>query len=184
MLNLLPKEDKKVAQTEYRRRLWSVILMMVFIMLVSGVLVLVPSLIKVESRIKKATSDFDILSKKPAANDYRDLENIIKGTKVEIDVLIKQNAAHSEVADKIKRVLKNRPWGIRIENIAWLKDEKEEEMVISGRASNRDLLNKYFKVLSSDSSFSKVSLPISDFAKSEDAQFSITINLSKSLSTI
>lgn len=184
MLNLLPTEDRVAARAEYRRRLWSMMLAMSFFVFVCGALLLLPSLAKVNYGIKKAGSDFDILSKKPAVSDYRDMENTIKEVKVELDVLNKQIAAHTNVADEIERVLKNKPSGIKVENITWLRDEKGEELALNGKAANRDSLNKYFKVLSSDSAFSKVSLPISDFAKSEGAQFSITINLNKTADEI
>jgi Tfp pilus assembly protein PilN len=180
MLNLLPTEEKNAVRLEYRRRLWSVALVMSLFILFCVALMLLPSFVKVNLGIAQIKNTLDVLNKKPAVSDYQDLESAIKETKAKLETLNKGTVGYVQMADEIKRALKNKPDGIRIENIIWLSSgDSGKELMLDGKAANRDSLSKYYAALNSDNAFAGVTLPISDFAKQEGAQFSITINVSK-----
>lgn len=177
MLNLLPTEERKSAAKEYQRRLWSAALMMSLFVLIGTGFLLLPSLTKINFNIDQAKHNLDVLSKKPAVSDYQSLESAIINTKVQLDTLNKEMTEHTLVADEIVRALKNKPNGIKIEDISWINDgDNGKELMLNGTADSRNTLSRFSDVLKSDSSFAGVSLPISDLAKSSGAQFSITIN--------
>lgn len=176
MLNLLPTEEKKNVRSEYRRRLLSVGLMFSLAVFIITIVLLLPSLVKINFNINQAGGSLEVLNSKAALGDYQDSANIVKQTKSEIDFLNKAISNQTQVADKIIRVLKNKPAGIKVENITWLNSNNGRKLILGGKSSSRDILNQYYNMLNSDSFFAKVALPISDLAKSSGGQFSITIS--------
>lgn len=179
MLNLLPTEEKKEVKREYHRRIWSVALSFSLFTLICGTLLLLPSLLKVDLGINQAESSFEVLSKKPAVSDYEGLKKTITDTKTEVAYLNDEMTSHIHLADLIGKALENKPSGIKVSSVTWLVDDNNgKELILYGSASNRDTLNRYDNLLQSNTAFSNVTLPISDFAKSSGADFSITINIS------
>lgn len=176
MLNLLPTEEKKNVRSEYRCRLLSVGLMFSLVVFIISTVLLFPSLVKINFNINQAEKSLEVLNGKAVLGGYQDLENIVKQTKLEIDFLDKAISNQTHVADKIIRVLKNKPAGIKVENITWLSSNNSKGLILGGKSSSRDILNQYYNALNSDNFFAKVALPISDLAKSSGGQFSITIN--------
>lgn len=175
MFNLLPEEDKKIIRTEYSRRLISVALGGVLIIWVASLLLLTPMLINVYSASNNTKTELDALKNKPASNDYRDLENTIKDAKKATSILKDEISLHPHIAEMITQALDNRPKGVLIDSIVWFNDSSGLRLNLNGIASTRELLRKYVLALQSNKAFSGVDIPVSDFAKSEKADFSITV---------
>ncbi len=117
------------------------------------------------------------MKKLPTGENYKDLEDVLKKTKKEIDFLKINSAARSDIAEVIQHVLRFKPKGISVDSIAWVLASNEQQVVVNGIASNRDLLRKFVSILEADKDFSEVSLPVSSYTKFADANFSITLVL-------
>lgn len=179
MFNLLPVEDKKVIRSEYCQRLISIALGVSLFILTATLLLLVPLLINVHSANNNTKVELNALKSKPASNNYRDFESIIKNTKKAIDILKVNLSGRKHIANVITEALDNKPKGVSVESIYWIDNEFGVKLNVNGVASSRESLRKYVSILQSNKSFSGVDIPVSDFAKAEEAEFSITLKVSK-----
>lgn len=175
MFNLLPKEDKEMVRSEYGRRLTSVILAILLSVFVISMFILSTLLVNVYFGSESAALELATLKSKPASNDYRDLENSIRGTKASLATLAVDMTGRPRILNMITEALQNKPKNIFINNISWSVGDNGAVLNLSGTASSREVLREYVLVLQSDKSFSGVDIPVSNFAKAEDADFSITI---------
>jgi hypothetical protein len=177
MFNLLPIEDKNLARAEYRHRIVTVSLLSLFLVLISVFIFLIPSYVEVSNAKYKVEKSLTSMKKLPTGENYKDLEDVLKKTKKEIDFLKINSAARSDIAEVIQHVLRFKPKGISVDSIAWVLASNEQQVVVNGIASNRDLLRKFVSILEADKDFSEVSLPVSSYTKFADANFSITLVL-------
>lgn len=177
MPNLLSTENKKIVRSEYSRRLISVAIGGLLFVFVADFLLLIPFLVNIYYGSKNAKNELDVLTSKPASNDYRDLENIIKETKSDMNLLKNDMSQRQHIANVLTNVIRYKPNGISIEDMSWSNDDSGIRLNLGGIASTRELLRKYVTILQSDKSFPRVDIPVSAFAKAEKADFVITITV-------
>jgi hypothetical protein len=67
---------------------------------------------------------------------------------------------------------------ISLSSISFAKGEKESTIYISGTAVSREALRDFSNKLKNNIAFSNVEVPVSNFAKSKENDFSMTLKLS------
>ena len=150
-----------------------------FFIFIANILLLTPLLINFYSASNNTKVELEALKSKPASNDYRDLENTIRDTKIAMDLLKSDMAERQHIARTIIEALDNRTEGISIDSIYWASDDSGKRLNLNGVASTREVLRKYVLTLQSNKAFSGVDIPVSAFAKAEEAGFSITIKVNQ-----
>lgn len=162
---------------EYKRRLKTVSLVLVFCLMLVICLVLLPVLLNVSTDNNRMADNVNNIKNRPASSDYMELEKTVKNTKLALDILKRELPTRPHIADSIAKALANKPSGVAVKNITWFFDEAGQKLALSGESANRDSLRKYANILKNRPFFSEVELPVSNYAKSEDADFYITLRV-------
>jgi len=176
MLELLPNTQKKALKKEYFLRLSAAVLSF---SLAAGILFLVsfaPSYFL--SVVKERVVNEEKMTKLSRAKDDEELRTAIKRSR-EMIALLKPEDNESLVKDKILKIISRKSSGIRIDGISMNYSKKGQyQILVTGVSKSRDTLKSFVDNLKSEKEFSEVDLPISNFAKIADIDFSIAIKTS------
>ena len=171
----------KSLRWEYRRRLLITFLFFVSCAIIVGILSLIPSYILSETQSAQASKITADLQKSRQASGMDQVEKDLAQSQAIINEL-KGNESKFSFFDSIQDVVKYHSPLIAINSFNFSSDiisptTTISHIVIQGNAVTRDALIGLQKNLEQDNNFSKVELPISDFAKSSDIGFSIRLTL-------
>jgi len=171
MIRFLPETNKKEIKIEYFSRVLVFALVFLFSLSIISIFLVFPSYIisfyrdiSIEGQSKTIQS---------TKTDTSEQENIVKITN-ELVTLISQfedkapSVPMSNILDKQNK-------DIKIVEISYSKENNGFRFVIKGTALTREGLLSFVKDLKSDKKLSGVNLPVSDFVKSSDINFSLTI---------
>jgi len=178
MLELLPNTQKKALKKEYFLRLSAAVLSF---SLAAGILFLVsfaPSYFLSVVKERVVNEEFEKMTKLSRAKDDEELRTAIKRSR-EMIALLKPEDNESLVKDKILKIISRKSSGIRIDGISMNYSKKGQyQILVTGVSKSRDTLKSFVDNLKSEKEFSEVDLPISNFAKIADIDFSIAIKTS------
>lgn len=175
MLELLPNEQKKALKKEYLLRLFVVILLLLFILEILFLVVISPSyfLSIVKARVIKKEFDQPVKSKRALEN--KNLQKNIKDSK-EILSLLRPEDDKSLLKNVILKIIENKNSGISINGISAVNSKKGQyQIVITGTSINREFLKTFADSLKTEKSFNSIDLPISNFTKISNIDFSISL---------
>ena len=180
MANLLPKKEKKLISTEYLFRLSIVFFSFLFFSIVAAGVFLVPSFFALKTKESSIIMQTDLLKNFTKSGDRANIEKYLAETKEKLELLQKEETSYS-IKTLFSEIIKNRPEGLRIQNISYsLGDEKESPYIIlRGRADKREKLLAFYNVIKELSDFSSVDLPISNLTKDVNADFSMKLIVNK-----
>jgi hypothetical protein len=171
MTNMLPKDALGNARAFYRSRFVFVASLILIVCALLAFVVLLPAYSIVRDGEDDAPSTPESSS---ALGDDAD--------RVEIDrarELVKEFRAFATstapTLSLLEEVLTVRPSGITIDRIDMIRGEGGS-IVLSGRAATRDLLNKYRTVLTENSRFKNVTIPLGALAGGADDRFTLTLS--------
>lgn len=176
MLNLLPQEAKENLIQNYKIRLGTVIAIFTSSLFIVAIIGLFPTYIR-----EKAETDTLIkmrieAEEKNSEQSLAEADAMVAKNKVLTDYLEVRIAALQKapsVTSFIERIFEKRNESINISQI-----EIDKTLVkVSGVANTRAGLIQFREALRKEADFKSVILPISDLAKSVDADFNITIML-------
>ncbi len=179
MFNLLPEEDKNSIRSEYRRRVIIMVLWFLLFGTLASLLLLIPSALVdflSNDRVKNELADF---KSKPEVNDYVALAKEMAATKSKLSYIQTYLPPRENVSGVIKEILDRKPKGVSIEIINWVNKEVAIEVRLNGNSTSRDLLLSFASALEESKLFGTVDVPVASYAKSEDTDFSITLQIKK-----
>ena len=79
---------------------------------------------------------------------------------------------------QLVRVFENKPTGIKITNISFTNGAPEQsKIIVEGKAPNRESLTTFGDLVEGRAEFASVELPVSNFVKEKDIDFSMTITV-------
>lgn len=178
MLHLLPKNHKKLVHAEYRKRLGVVIGASVAIICILGIIFLLPSYFISNVRYqdiktKEATIQTSIASYQTGA-DGETIKKISDGL-----IALKPLGSTTTASEAFKRFLFDiGNQSIKVSFIDYvLNSDNSVTLDVAANAATRDDLQTFIDVLKNDKYFSGVSLPLSDFVKDKDLDFSLKIKV-------
>jgi hypothetical protein len=176
MFHLLPDKEKKTLEREYRYRLLLVGLCFVLATLVVASVFLFPSYILSKRKLDDVTFRNTQMKKSIHAKTDPALANFLSTLKDNLSAL-KSTSQMASSSVLIKDITDKKSSGIYLNQFSISNEGTTESILLSGKASNRDNLIHFYRDLQGDAHFSKVDLPISDFAKDKDISFTITISV-------
>lgn len=177
MFNLLPQEQNKDTSREYWHRLTAVSLIFILLAVLIGIVFLLPSYLISTARERRVSAEYELLKKSLNNENFDELNAILKTTAERLDIVKKSDEKSASLVRAIAEALRRKEKGVKINLISSKSGlGGEGELTISGFASSRERLLSFKKSLESDKIFSKVELPISNFAKFSDIDFSIKLN--------
>lgn len=173
MLNLLPQAKQKALKREYVSRLAAVALFAIAALFCFAIAAFLPAFFLAHKQEAALISQNGFLKKEIESVRKESPSRILKETLKRAEAL--QNATSSpRVHELILAVLKEKPRAISLTGFeSRLGESGKQTMTLRGRALNRNALLSFSKSLEDKNEFSKVDVPVSNFAASEDLSFSI-----------
>lgn len=173
MFNLLPEADKKNVLKEYSMRRAVVILLF---LLVAGLIALVtalPSKLLSSSKFKGVQKQIEVSKTIAILNEEAKLTSSLSLVNSKLTAL--KDAGGSSIVDLIERIIVKKGQSIKIRGISYIRNVDKSTISLSGVTQNRESLLNFVKSLKTEPLWSEVNLPVSNFAKEKDAEFTIEI---------
>jgi len=177
MINLIPKEDKKKISRDFYRRVVFLFLMMASLCILVALVAVLPSYFL--SKVKDSVSDAKLAAQKneqlPLLGEQSLAE--IKDINSKLDLVDRAEKNKFSISEKIiNTVLSKKTPNIKITQIVYENDAVLGRKVsVVGIASSRDVLLTFKQALTDKSTFKSVDLPISNFVKTSNIQFNLTL---------
>jgi hypothetical protein len=171
MFNLLLQKEKKSVYREYTLRLLSVIFLAFFAVMFIGAIFLLPSYVRL--RLEERAHAAEILNIKKIDTD-QELAVLLADAKIKISGLSTEKKISSKTV--IENIVAARGNGIVLNGIEYVHEGKEIHIRVSGISERRENLVAFSKELERDPIFNTVDVPVSNFVKDRDIEFSFEIH--------
>lgn len=183
MINLLPLREKTKVRNEYLARISVVSMFFLLIAILIGGVLLVPIIVS-SSNKKGELQEKLALIKINIAKDADRSAAAIKDFRSRLAVLNKKvgtDRAPSQIFEKIifEKTISQGGESVNLGGFSYEKTfDKTGFMVrINGTANDRKSLLNFVKALQDDGGFKEVKVPVSDFAKGKNLEFSLEITI-------
>jgi hypothetical protein len=177
MINILTKKAKKNITHEYYTRVVIVIFMMSSLLFSASVFLMSPAYfysVKKEEIAEKSLSNFNLQN--PGSN-LSELNGEILKNNEKLTFLLSKTPSYILSEDLIEKIIGLRTPGVSLNSISYVSSKNSHVVSLSGVASDRVALRVFKESLETNESFATVDLPISNFVKPTNIDFSLTINL-------
>jgi nitrate reductase NapAB chaperone NapD len=177
MLNLLPKDQKIKLTREYRKRFWVVAFSLLLAGEIISLILLAPSYITTQTRINILNSASSGLKVQNLNVESANLSNIVEQTNRYLTALDSSTTPTGVVA-AVQKIVEIRGDSVKINSLFYKLNSNQPQIVVSGKAKSRQSLLDFAKRLKGLPGVVSADLPVSDFAKAQDIDFSINVMLS------
>lgn len=178
MFNVLTKDLKTNIEREYKGRklyMWLVILIFICVYLT---FILIPSFIFVISEKKSVDTISDSIKNSNNSKEDEQTKKIFNDTNKFLE-FINTNKSTVYTGDILSKIIFLKNNGIRLTDVIYQKQTATTSVfTLKGFAINRDSLISFSKNISSDPVFKDINLPVSNFTKDKNIEFSFDINVS------
>lgn len=177
MLNIFPTEEKKKVIAEYRLRLGIVVVFAVSALVLSSLVLLVPSYLIAVSKYNNVFGELSSLElRQDRAGQEKEVGTQIREENKKIDLFLKGDTGERPTPPQIiLSIIGIKSSAIKIHGFTYDASVGQERLVVTGVASDRDGLAHFVESLKKDPTFTKVELPISSYVKSTDIDFSVVV---------
>jgi len=177
MANLLPLAQKQKIRKEYKMRRASVMFVLIIFLFVIGIVLLIPQHVALSIKQTITTEELESIKNQISQKTSIDPEEIIKQTNSQIGLLVQSPQAFAGIYNTFYKIIEKRSNDIAITGMFYNLDNNEMKISIHGIARNRKSLSEFAEILESQKIFFHVELPISNFVKEEDIDFSLTLKI-------
>jgi hypothetical protein len=175
MLNLLPKIQKKAIIREYRIRFIIMALVLLLMGEAIALVLMAPPYITASLRIGLLNSQSAGLKVQTATAEANRLSDIVKQTNTYLAVLT-ASSTPTGAALLLEHIIAVKDANIRLTSFNY-SGKGQQKLDIGGTASTRQALLDFVKKLKSLPGIVVSDLPVSDFAKSQDIDFSVNVTV-------
>jgi len=175
-MNLLPQKEKMENRREYFYRFSAGLAGAAVASLIIGGGLLLPSYLL--SKAKQVELKANLVSlKNPRQAGGEEAPKILETAAkrvvfLSIRPILSLTAAAEKITDK-------KPAGVKIKGFSYHPQEKADgisaAIALTGIAANREAIVAFVKALQTEQSFSSINVPVSNFAKDRDIEFSLTL---------
>jgi hypothetical protein len=141
---------------------------------VISLILLVPSYITAQTRINILNSESANLKVQNLTAESSQLSGIVQQTNGYLKVL-SSSSTPVGVVSSLRNIADVRGQAVRIGSFFYRTNNGQQQVVISGNANSRQSLLDFAKKLKSQPGVVSADLPVSDFAKAQDIDFSINV---------
>lgn len=176
LTNLLPADRKKATSRLYSIRLAAVTLLLISFLIVSAVVLRIPTYVYQYQQIQTEQQESVQLASRLSDNQGKGVTARFKALNENISYLSRL-ASTSSATTVIASVLNVPHQGVTLSGLSYTPAIKgtDEKITLTGKATTRESLQQYVSTLSSLSSGKGAELPISTYAKESDIPFTITL---------
>lgn len=177
MFNSLPKKLKDKIRSEYHLRFSIVVFVSVFILQVIFLLSLVPSWILSVEKEREIASRAEKVNESSLNSQIDFIDSTTKSINARLEI-INSVLEYPKVTPLFDGILSKKTGSIRIRELIYtFPNEKTANIVVSGTGATREALVSFAKRLEDSNLFEKVNLPISNFTRDKNIDFSINISV-------
>lgn len=174
MLNLVPKDQKNKLIREYRIRFFVILFALTLTAEVISLILLIPPYLTAKTRIDLLNARSAGLQAQNVTTETTKLEAIVRKTTSYLNIFT-SNATPKGVLSVVDTMVGLRGESVKIKNISYKTQNGQQYVLLQGVASSRQALLDFSKKLKTVSGVTSADLPVSDFVKSADIDFSVTV---------
>ncbi len=177
MINLLPLEQKTKIRNEYLGRVTVVSLFFFFALVLIGGIMLAPILVSSSNKKTELEEKLNLI-KINIAKDADRSSVAIKDFRSKLAILNKAVGTERTPSQIFEKIIFEKTLGgngVKINGLSYEKLGNGFAVKVSGEAADRKSLLNFVKALENDGGFKEVKVPVSDFAKGENLEFSLEI---------
>lgn len=176
MLNLLLKDQKKKIVHQYRMRFLVVFLALTFAGEVISLILIFPSYITARTRLNILSDQSVSLKIKNVTTETSNLSETVQQTNNYLNILTASSAPNDVVAI-LRNITDIRGVSVKMDSFVYSTQNDGQQVVIHGTANSRQTLLDFVKKLKALPGVVSADLPVSDFAQSQNIDFSVTVML-------
>jgi Tfp pilus assembly protein PilN len=177
MINLIPKEEKKRMTKDFYFRLALLFLVMLDFCVLVVTICVIPSYIL--SNVKNSVVNAKLIAQKNEPLPLFDQQTLaqIKDINNKLDLVENAEKSKFPLSEKvINAILLKKTSDIKITQILYNIDPiLGKKISITGAAPSREVLLLFRQALEDSAAFKSIDLPISNFVKGSDIQFSLSL---------
>ncbi|MBP6911702.1 MAG: hypothetical protein KBB88_00675 [Candidatus Pacebacteria bacterium] len=196
MINLLPLSYKEIQFTDWRFRIAIVFLTLCIVVELISIVLLFAPYILVHTKEKVVEAQLEFVQEKISQNGGENYADVVTNTNSLLGYFLNSNTRVRQDNEYVRMVTEASHDGVSIADISIVPStppqksgkSKEEPVVVSGRvvtisgvAINRSVLLAYVDTLKTVEGVSGVNFPVSNFTKSENIDFSISLSVDQAL---
>jgi len=177
MINLIPIEEKKKIRKDFYYRFFVLFFIMLGLLTIVLIVATLPAyFISLEKKIS-INSRLEIQKNEVMPELDQQAQTELKDLDAKLSLLDKAKRNKYVFSQKVvSEIISKKITGIKINRITYDNDSLEGRVIsVSGLAQNRETLLLFRKALEEDNSFKNVDLPISNFVKGTDIEFSLNL---------
>jgi len=175
MFNVLPDNFKEEIRKQYRGKRTIVWLSAVIALQISTLIFLMPSYVYLTFQEKNLVAQNDSSGQTQQTQSTAKISQIFKTTNAQLSAL-SLSVSSSSTSDLIAHLISLKGSSITFQEITYTMDTATSSTIaLSGVAATRESLLSLAKTLEADDSFENVDLPVSNFAKDKNIDFSMTM---------
>lgn len=175
MFNLLPENEKRNVRTIYNDRRMILSLLLLTITSIIAFLLVIPSFIMTKAKEAETVSQVGFLRESLASKNIDELNKTVMVARDEIKALQESNTTTLSVHDLFLKILSHKSADIRITGFLYGIVAEKHEIIVNGVARDRESLLTFAQEIGKEQIFSDISLPVSNFAKNKDIEFSFGV---------
>jgi len=183
MLNFLPERLKKSVKHEYYARVFLLLLIVICFLMIFSISAIIPTYTYSDSEKDRLANEVSVIDLE-TLNCTKDNVTCSDPTSQikSINSLLKVLKDEDRVSISIPllEILNNKNKSIKISSVKYLGEVSGQyQFSINGLSFDREGLLLFASDLKKDAHLSAINLPISDFVKSADIDFVLTVNVKK-----
>lgn len=177
MINLIPKEEKKKIIKNFYYRLVILFFSVVSAVIFVSLLAILPSYFLSSARSNIVNLKLEVQKSEPVPSPQEETLTVIKDLNTKLSLIEKNSNKQFLISQKvIDAILARKMSNIKITNISYQNDSSTGTKIsIQGIAPSREVLLSFRLALEGDKLFKQVDLPISNFIKGSNIQFSLSL---------
>ena len=174
MFKLLPEKKRRLIEREYKLRLATLMLAGICLILSVAVAGILPSYFLSIERLSEVRQRATQQSQAPVSEDEAVLPGWLSRVNRRISLLGPQEI-DGKPFEQLKNVLDEKIEGVMITSLSWKLVGNEERLKMRGVARDRQTLVNFSNKINASKKFSRVELPVSNFAEDQDINFEISL---------
>ena len=176
MLNLLQKVQKKEISREYRVRFFVVGFSLTLVGGLISLILLVPPFLTAETRIEMLNAQSAGFKAQNVTTEISKLSDVVRKTNGYLSLFVSSSTPTGIVAT-IGSIVDIRGGAVQINSLEYKAQGGQQQISIRGVAGSRQALLDYIKKIKLQPGVVSADLPVSDFAQSQNIDFSLTVSI-------
>lgn len=172
-MNLLPQNIQRRLRRDYLFRFFGTLCVVICIGALIGAGTLLAPYLLIQGKMADLTAEIRNSAALFLVHKTTDLQKALIEANAMTKALLPVSSLHP--TGTFQKIISAKPAGVRIISFSLEKNQKEASTRIQGIAASRNDILTFTQNLEKEKKFKDVSVPVSDFAKAENIEFSLSL---------